>query len=187
MLLWFRFTAIIFMTVLLFWVAGFIGFYVNIKGMAAPYHGTADSIIVLTGGPDRINSGLDLFASGKAPTLFISGVNEKVSTQELVNLWRKDAQDLPCCIILGHKAHNTFENAVETKNWMADASVQSALLLTTDYHMPRAWLEFTTLMPEIDFYPHAIPAPKTDWILVAGEYNKTLYTLLRLKLACLKI
>ena len=174
---------IIFSALTLFWTAGFVGFSVHIKGMAQPDGQTTDAIIVLTGGPDRINAGLDLLAAKKAKYLFISGVNTQVSVEQLVSLWRKDVRKPPCCIVLGHEAQNTFENAAEARDWIETNDIKSARLLTTDYHMPRAWIEFTALMPGIDFHANPIPAHKTNWFIIAGEFNKTIYTLLRLKLA----
>ncbi len=183
MLKYFRISAIIFTTLALFWVMGFIGFNVHIKGIPSPKNERTDAIIVLTGGPDRINAGLDLLADKRAKHLFISGVNTKVSVEQLVSLWREDLRRPPCCIVLGHIAKNTFENATEARDWIEVNNIKSARLLTENYHMPRAWLEFISLMPQMDLHPHAITPDKTSSVLIVQEYNKTLFTLLRLKLA----
>lgn len=177
-----RIPVITFLALTLFWAAGFIGFSVHVKGIPAPTPSKTDAIIVLTGGPDRINTGLDLLSEKQARYLFISGVNTKVSVDQLVSMWRENVRRAPCCIVLGHEAQNTFENAEEAKDWIEANNVQSARLLTANYHMPRAQLEFRALMPQMDIHIHPVKSKKANWWLLANEYNKILYTLLRVKL-----
>lgn len=177
-----RTTAITFTALTLLWAAGLMGFNVHVKGLPPPEDTSAEAVIVLTGGPDRINAGLDLLAEKKAKHLFISGVNTKVSAKQLISLWREDMRKPPCCIVLGHEAQNTFENAAEAKDWIEINNIKSALILTENYHMPRAWLEFTAVMPQIDLRPHVIIPNSTGRFFALHEYNKTIFTLLRLKL-----
>lgn len=168
------------------WLGGFVLFAVGIEKSAAPRYGRTDAIIVLTGGPDRVNTGLDLLDARRADGLFISGVNEQVTIQELVVLWRPDAVP-PCCITLGHRARNTFENALETRDWIRENSIRSIWLLTADYHMPRALLEFSAALPNTDIHPYPVASPslKNDppryLLLEAAEYHKTILTWLRIK------
>ena len=171
----------------LIWAAGFIGFNVHIKSMHKQPHPPTQAIIVLTGGPDRINTGLDLLNEKMAEHLFISGVNTQVSVEQLISLWREDVPAPPCCIVLGHMAQNTFENAAEARDWMRVNEIKSAWILTANYHMPRAWMEFQSMLPDMDLHPY--PVISTDienslplYLYVAlREYNKTLLTWLRLQ------
>ncbi len=172
----YRIPAIAFTPFLLFWLAGLLAFTVHIKGISAPRSMHTDAIIVLTGGPDRINTGLDLLEAKQADYLFISGVNTDVSVEQLVSLWRKNASP-PCCVVLGHVATNTIENALEARDWVAANSIGSARLLTADYHMPRAQLAFKTMLPEMEIHAHPVPSPRASWFLIFLEYNKTLLTL----------
>jgi len=178
-----RLPIMVFTFLLLAWSAGIVAFMVHVKGIPAPDTAHTDAIIVLTGGPDRINTGLDLLAAKQAEYLFISGVNTDVSVNKLLSLWRKDNQEAPpCCVVLGHVARNTLENAAEARDWIKENNVGSARLLTADYHMPRAKLAFELVMPQMDIYTHPIISARTNWFLIFQEYNKTLYTLFRLKL-----
>jgi len=167
---------------LIFWAAGFAAFNVHVRGLPQATNGSTDAIIVLTGGPDRINRGLDLLAAKKARYLFISGVNTKVSQEQLIDMWRPESTNAPCCIILGHEARNTAENATEAKDWIDMNNIDSVRLLTTNYHMPRALLEFKHILPDLAIYTYALVPTKQNWPLVIAEYNKTLYTLAKLKI-----
>lgn len=176
----------LFIAAAIIWSAGLLAFSVHVLSQAPPDNARTDAIVVLTGGPERINTGIDLLAQGRAATLFISGVNEQVDAQQLLSLWRNarpDATASPCCIVLGHRAHNTNENAAEAAAWIAQHPLTSLRLLTADYHMPRARLEFAAALPGIEILPQSVPTPHIPLFLIAGEYHKTAYTFLRVALS----
>ncbi len=79
----------------------------------------ADGIVVLTGGVGRLELGLSLLISGKAKKLLISGVDIDIDKGKLLQKQQIDILKIDCCVILGHKANNTFGNAMETARWMA--------------------------------------------------------------------
>jgi uncharacterized SAM-binding protein YcdF (DUF218 family) len=148
-----------------------------------------DAIVVLTGGRLRLETGLQLLAAGAAKTLFISGVNRRVDRDELLRVLGPAAERETCCIVLGHEAANTFENARETAGWMRGAGYASLRLVTSWYHMRRSLLEFERAMPGITIVAHPVFAPRLDperwwgWhgapLLVVGEYHKYLAAWLR--------
>jgi uncharacterized SAM-binding protein YcdF (DUF218 family) len=106
----------------LFGLAGFAGGVLLIKPEKPTAH--SDAIIVLTGGKDRIETGLDLFAEGLAPELFITGVHDDVTQAEITARYT-GAKPLPeCCMVLGYEANSTTENAAETKEWVAGKKYQ---------------------------------------------------------------
>ncbi len=184
-----RTLAMITTSTLILWIGGYAAFNVHIRGLTpAPADRTTEAIVVLTGGPSRINRGLDLLAAGKTEQLFISGVNTTVSVEALIALWRPDVDKPPCCITLGHDAQNTHENAAEARDWITTNEITSARLLTADYHMPRAWMEFRAQLPGMALYPHPVRASDMQdrlWsypLMTLGEYNKTLFTWLRLRI-----
>ena len=107
-----------------------------------------DAIVVLTGGRLRLETGLELFATGSAKKLFISGVNQRVDRDELLRALGPAAERAACCIVLGHEADNTFGNARETANWMHEEGYKSLRLVTSWYHMRRGLLEFGRAMPQ---------------------------------------
>lgn len=174
------------------WLCGFGMFTQLVRSLDAynPEQPT-DAIIVLTGGAQRVNQGLDLLAQGQAKTLFISGVGGHVTLSEILDLWQRPIikQDIDdCCIILDHKAKNTIQNARETKIWAQQQGIKTIRLVTSDYHMPRARLEFHASMPDVEILPWPVKSSinKADQMkffqVCFGEYNKSIITLIKVYL-----
>lgn len=164
------------------WLAGYGMFVFRVTNQkpAEPQKQT-EAIVVLTGGKNRIYEGLKLFSQNSAPKLFITGVNESVTKNDITKIWSKK-DDLPrCCIILGHKATTTLENAVETQNWITENKIKSIRMVTSAYHMDRAKLEFHNLMHDIEIIPHPVEKqdpPLSDirfWKITFSEYNKIIF------------
>lgn len=147
----------------------------------------ADAIIVLTGGSGRIELGTELLVAGKAPVLFVSGANEEVSYEDMIRLTPPQnrtfvGQAVGSSILLGSNAQNTIGNAAEAKKWLEQTPHQHILLVTSNYHMPRALGEFRFSMPNKRFTPVAvIPKEVTHpvwWLtdsyrsIVLSEYYK---------------
>ena len=63
------------------WVLGFAWFALLLPLPAGDQ--TTDAIVVLTGGPGRIDRGLELLEAGRAKRLLISGVAREVKPKEL--------------------------------------------------------------------------------------------------------
>ena len=113
----------------------------------------ADGISVLTGDTARIDEAMSLLASGKAQRLLISGVYQKTTKKELEALGTRNSQYLSCCVDLDHEAQNTIDNATETSAWAAKHGYSSVIIVTSNYHMPRALAELGRTMPAVDLYP----------------------------------
>jgi len=175
--------------VLLLWFGGFAWFIHLGRGLGAGRAAPTDAIIVLTGGRQRLERGLDLFEAGTARKLFISGVNQRVHRDEILRRFGPVPERARCCIVLGHDADNTFGNARETARWMRQEGYRSLRLVTSWYHMPRSLLEFERAMPEITILADPVFAARPNlarwWsrpheaLLVASEYHKYLAALLR--------
>ncbi|CAO3438289.1 YdcF family protein [Azospirillum endophyticum] len=143
-----------------------------------------DAIVVLTGGSNRLRTGLELLAAGRARKLFVSGVYDGVEVQELLKLSRHSPTEIECCITLGYSADSTIGNAYETADWMHDQGFRSLRLVTANYHMRRSLLELSMAMPDVELVPHPVVAPTVhldDWWmwpgtanLLVNEYNKLL-------------
>ncbi len=168
------------------WIGGFFYFAGQIEALA-PSGSKADAIVVLTGGGNRINTGLDLLQAGQAHKMFISGVDSRVSQAKIISLW-KDGQKrpTPCCLTLGHEARNTEQNALESAQWVQKEKIGSLHLVTSSYHMPRALFEFRNELPGVKIMPYPVPPTGTEfaakggfWPLVFVEYNKTLLAMAR--------
>lgn len=176
------------------WAGGLVGFAASIPRKAPdPDSDEAlrptDAIVVLTGGSQRLSTGLALLSAGRAHKLFVSGVYNGVDVQELLRVSRQQPGDLECCVVLGYAADSTLGNAYETAGWMREQNYTSLRLVTANYHMRRSLLEFRAAMPDIDILPHpVVPAnvEVDDWWrqrrianLIVGEYTKFLVALLR--------
>ncbi len=145
----------------------------------------ADGIVVLTGGPERIKTGLALLKSGKGRRLLISGVNEHTTADELnrKNGYGGYKTVFACCVDIGRRAHDTESNAAEAVQWAQHHGFKSLLLVTSDYHMPRSIVEFSRyLSAPAQLYSYSIVATPTPsdpfnlrrlWILIP-EYIKYL-------------
>lgn len=164
------------------WIGGFSIFVLNAM-FASPQAEaeTTDAIVVLTGGKNRIEEGLTLFANGRASHLFISGVFKDVSRRDILSQWKGDHALPPCCITLGYEATTTAQNAQETREWVKEQDYSSIRLVTGDYHMTRSKMELGHALPGIDIYTH--PVRQRDlkrisvryWELLFSEYHKSLY------------
>jgi uncharacterized SAM-binding protein YcdF (DUF218 family) len=171
------------------WVAGFLWFAATVPVAVGDEAAVTDAIVVLTGGSDRLATGLALLEAGRGRKLFISGVHKGVDVAELLRLARQSRPDLACCIVLGYSADDTLGNAIETAAWMAGEHYASLRLVTAAYHMRRSLLEFHRLMPEAAIVPHPVfpdAFKKDDWWrwpgtahLLATEYTKYLAAMAR--------
>ena len=171
------------------YAAGLVWFAEGIPATGADNDATTDAIVVLTGGSQRVQSGLQLLAAGKAKKLFVSGVYHGTDVSALLHAQRQTPDAAQCCIVLGHIADNTYGNALETAAWMRQEGYRSLRLVTANYHMRRALLEFGRAMPEARIVPHPV-FPETVrqerwWAwpgtldLIIGEYDKYLWALAR--------
>lgn len=159
------------------WALGFGWFWANLP-VASSGDTAADGIVVLTGGRGRIEYGLDLLASKRARRMLISGVHPSVPAADLYSRGENVEQLFACCIDLGRNAENTTGNAVETKAWAEAHAMQRLIVITADYHMPRAMVLFSRAMPDLTLVPAAAETEPSLTLLV-NEYNKYLFELVR--------
>ncbi|HTV43824.1 MAG TPA: YdcF family protein [Stellaceae bacterium] len=148
-----------------------------------------DAIVVLTGGSERLHSGVALMREGKGHALLISGVGRGVGLDELLRIAGGAPAWLTCCVAIDYEAENTEDNAEETARWMRSGGYRSLRLVTAWYHMPRSRLEFARAMPGIEIVPHPVFPPGVKerywWAwrgtaaLLVVEYVKYLAVLFR--------
>jgi uncharacterized SAM-binding protein YcdF (DUF218 family) len=148
-----------------------------------------EAVVVLTGGSERMRTGLELLAAGRASKLFVSGVYHSVDVRELLRLSRQTPGQLEGCIVLGYAADSTLGNAAETASWMRAEHFTSLRLVTANYHLRRSLMEFHLAMPEAVIVPHpVVPANVRvgDWWrwrrttgLIMTEYTKYLVAVAR--------
>ena len=166
------------------WSAGLARFAGAIPDRVADPASHTDAIVVLTGGSERVATGLQLLAENKAERMFISGVHPAVDVPKLIRLAGRQVADLDRRIEAGHGALDTGGNAAETAAWMRQRGYRSLRLVTGYYHMPRSLFEFRMSLPEAEVIPHPVfpdhVKQSTWWLrpataaLIIGEYNKYL-------------
>ena len=123
----------------------------------------ADGIVALTGGSgERISAGLGLLEAGKAKRMLISGVSRHVTRGELQTITGASKPVYDCCVDLGFEANNTLGNALETADWARSKGYTTLILVTADYHMPRARLELKAAMPEAQIIPYPVATSEVN-------------------------
>ncbi|WP_245439016.1 YdcF family protein [Bradyrhizobium sp. SK17] len=172
---------------------GFIGFLSQLRGVETDPPHNADGIVVLTGGSSRVSDAMELLAHGYGKRLLISGVHP---TNDASDISRSvpDSQGLmSCCVDLDRSAVNTRSNAAETRRWARERGFKSLIVVTSNYHMPRAIVELSHAMPDITLIPFAVVGDKWRdepwWTsggtfrLLLSEYAKYVAAELRVRLA----
>ncbi len=154
--------------VLLVWATGLLAFAARVDRLTpADDPAPADGIVALTGGSgERISAAVRLLEDGRAKRLLISGVGQHVTRGELQTIVGAAKPLFDCCVDLGFQAANTLGNARETAAWTRAHGFRTLILVTADYHMPRARLELHAALPEatIETYPVATAELRTgDW------------------------
>ncbi|MGD9502276.1 MAG: YdcF family protein [Methyloceanibacter sp.] len=182
------FDGVLFLFVL--FIIGFIVFANGIDRVQGQPQQRADGIAVLTGGVSRIDRAMALLAAGKAQRVLITGVNRTTTVEELKQLASQGGQYFTCCVDIDKEARNTIDNATETSEWVALHHYRSIIVVTSNYHMPRALAELARVMPGVTLIPYSVvdnnvhlerwwTYPGTTRLLLS-EYQKYLPALARL-------
>ena len=131
-----------------------------------------DVVLVPTGGPGRIQRGLDVLRSGQADVLFVSGVDPEVTPEEFAEQFEVTPREMDCCVMLGKLAVDTRSNAGEAAQWLTRNDHRTVRLVTTDWHMRRASAEMRGALPgHIALVEDAVPSdPDLGQLFL--EYNK---------------
>jgi uncharacterized SAM-binding protein YcdF (DUF218 family) len=171
---------------------GFLWFAFNIPDEGALTDRKADGIVVLTGAASRIPDAIELLAADRGKRLLITGVHRATSATEIARLTPLYSKYFTCCIDLDRSALNTFGNALETKRWARDHNFNSLLVVTSNWHMPRAMAELAHQLPEVTLiaYPVMSEKVKTEpwWSNIEtarflfAEYLKYLFALGRMSI-----
>ena len=153
-----------FLIALMFWAVGLMAFTARIeRSTPAPEPERAQAIVALTGNANlRITSAVRLLELGKGERLLVSGVNPDVTRDELQGVSKATRRLYDCCVQLGFDAADTKGNAAETAAWVADRDYRSLIVVTADYHMPRAILEMRGALPRVNLIPYPVATPEVD-------------------------
>lgn len=153
-----------FLVVALIWAAGLFAFATRVQQSTPPAQpDAAEGIVALTGANsnERIEAAVGLLQDGLGKRVLISGVNRGASREDIRAVSKAVRRVYDCCVDLGFTAVDTVGNARETADWARSMRFHSLIIVTTDYHMPRAMLELRAVMREPQFHlqAYAVPTP----------------------------
>ena len=140
--------------------AGFVGFLSQMHGAEIKPDHNADGIVVLTGGSSRVSDAMELLAGGYGKRLLISGVHPTNAASDISRSLSDNQSLLSCCVDLDRSAVNTRSNAAETRRWARERGFKSLIVVTSNYHMPRAIVELSHAMPDVALIPFAVVGDK---------------------------
>ena len=145
-----------------------------------------DGIVVLTGDQFRIAKGIELLKRNPSKKLLISGVNKNINPLDIMKEFPNSKNFFQCCIDIGKDAKNTFENIIETFEWMKSNEFTSIIIVTSDYHLPRVKLEINRFIDNQQIFYEAVKTDESDSILrlkkITLEYIKYIRTFLSIKI-----
>jgi uncharacterized SAM-binding protein YcdF (DUF218 family) len=176
---------------LFLFAAGYVWFALSLARVEPRLTVKAEGVVVFTGGSDRVLEAAGLFAHGQGKRMLITGVNRATRSSELARLLPLPRDLFNCCVDLGYQALDTIGNARETREWAQVHNItRSLIVVTSNYHMPRALAELSAELPEVRLYPFPVVSEHVNvagWAsdlnvirLVGGEYLKYLGALTRI-------
>jgi uncharacterized SAM-binding protein YcdF (DUF218 family) len=163
---------------LLGYAVGFIIFAVTLGRPAPSGLAETDAVIVITGGPGRIERGIEVLRDGSAKRMLIAGADPSVTKRDLVRRLGGDQRLVRCCVDLGSESVDTRSNAEEGDRWLDKRGYKSARLITSDWHMRRARYEFRKVLGEKYRLVTDGVRSEPSFLTLFSEYNK--YVLRRL-------
>ncbi len=186
----FRILTVMLSLAALFWLAGLVSFVDDVDSFRERHIDETmeetDAIVVLTGGSERLQAGIELLRHSKGKMLLISGVHKGIGKETLLASYGDELPEtlVECCVHLGHAAADTVGNAAETAEWMKHWELKSLRLVTAHYHMPRSLMLFREAMPKAKIIAHPVfpnAVMLGGWwlrpgtaLLLMSEYNKYL-------------
>ena len=147
-------------TAIILLAVGFGWFIFNIAGDEVTLDTRADGIVALTGAAARIPDAIDLLATDRGKRLLITGVHRATSSKEIARLTPLYSRYFTCCIDLDRSALNTFGNALETKRWARAHNFNSLIVVTSNWHMPRAMAELAHQLPDVTLIAYPVISEK---------------------------
>jgi uncharacterized SAM-binding protein YcdF (DUF218 family) len=154
----------------------------------------ADAIVALTGGASRIADAIELLASGRGKRLLISGANRSTTPHEISRLNPEFERWARCCVDFD-RSLNTFGNAVEIRRWVEQRGFRSLIVVTSNYHMPRALAEIGHQLPGVALVPFPVVTERqraepwwasgTTARLMISEYVKLIFAHIRMGFSAL--
>ena len=175
----------------------FASFLDRIAVSETPLTRHAEGAVALTGGADRISDAVELLAAGHADRLLITGVNPSTTRGEIVKQTPAARTLIDCCIALGYDAADTVGNAAETERWVRANHIRSLIVVTSNYHMPRALAEMGSALPGVELVAYPVVSDhiraQSWWTdgpsarFIMWEYCKYMAATLRINVAAASV
>lgn len=138
-----------FLVVALIWFSGLLAYAGRVQQQTPARAPTpAQGIVVLTGAGSnqRLAAAMSLLEDDYGRRVLVSGVNRQASREDIRNVSRAVRRLYDCCVDLGFTAADTVGNARETAAWAQAMRYNRLIIVTADYHMPRAMLELNAVL-----------------------------------------
>jgi len=164
---------------------GFFWFLRNVPDEEVSLDRNADGIVALTGGASRIADAIELLASGRGKRLLISGAYRATNSKEISRLNPDFERWVRCCVDFD-RSLNTLGNALETKRWAESRGFRSLIVVTSNYHMPRALAELAHQLPDVALVPFPVVTDRqrAEWLATMRrtfvEYVKFVFAKVRM-------
>jgi uncharacterized SAM-binding protein YcdF (DUF218 family) len=147
-------------TGLILLAGGFVWFLSSIASEEVSLDTRADGIVALTGAAARIPDAIELLATERGKRLLITGVHRATSSKEIARVTPLYSKYFTCCIDLDRSALNTFGNALETRRWAREHNFNSLIVVTSNWHMPRAMAELEHQLPDVTLIAYPVISEK---------------------------
>jgi uncharacterized SAM-binding protein YcdF (DUF218 family) len=156
-------------------IAYALGFVLFTLLLPAPLEGsTTDAVVVPTGGPGRIDRGLELLRRKQAKRMLVTGVGAGVRPGDLAREAGVGPNLFACCVDLGRDAVDTRSNAGETAAWLRRNRFTTVRLVTSDWHLRRAGMELRAAVDPRTVVLGDGVATVPSFGTLFNEYNKLL-------------
>lgn len=169
---------------------GFFVFISRIPSDEVTLDSKADGIVALTGAAARIPDAIELLATERGKRLLITGVHRATSAREIARLTPLYSKYFICCIDLDRSALNTFGNALETRRWARGHNFNSLIVVTSNWHMPRAMAELEHQLPDVSLIAYPVISEKAKaepWWSNADSARLLFLEYLKYLLACTRM
>ena len=131
----------------------------------------ADAIILMSGDTVRIKKAAELYHAGYADKVLLTTALEAGSRPE-----DAESYGIPHhALLIENKATSTYENALFSKDIVLEHEIESALVVTSNYHMRRTRLAFERVFHDTDVSFTYVPYHHDNLSRNSWEKNEKLF------------
>lgn len=120
----------------------------NASKLPGPSGVPADAILVPAGGEYRIAEGFRAWKEGRGKHLFILGAGREATPERILPGRPELTPEERTRVHIESWSENTLENAVSARVSVNEYGFGKVILVTSDYHVARAYLALRTMLPD---------------------------------------